>query len=65
MMKYSLLESKSNAFSIIGYVTRCMKKEGLTEEDCCKYRGEATAGDYHELVAVSQKMIDKLNGEEE
>ena len=60
-MKYSLIGVDGNAFCIMNYVSTCMKKEDKTDEEVNAYFEKATRGDYHELVCVSQDMIEKLN----
>lgn len=62
MSKYSLIGVNSNAFSIMGYVTKVMKDEGKSPEEVNEYREEAMGGDYNNLLCVSQEVIDELNG---
>lgn len=60
MAKYSLVGIDGNAFYIIGYVIRALKREGLSKL-CSNYKNEATSGDYENLLVVSMKYLDKAN----
>jgi hypothetical protein len=47
----------SNAFSVMGAVTRALKRAGqggLVDE----YRSKAMAGDYYNLLRVSEEYVD-------
>lgn len=60
MAKYSLVGVDGNAFSIMGYTSKALKREGLgnlVEE----MREKATSGDYHNLIAVCDDYVDKAN----
>ena len=61
-LEYSLIGVDGNAFAIIGYITRAMKKEGKNNESIEEYRKNAMSGNYDNLLCVSQNMIDELNG---
>ena len=61
--KYTLVGIDGNAFSVMGYVSNCMRQEGMSRQDIENYRKEAMSGDYNNLLAVSQDMIDFLNNE--
>lgn len=60
--KYNLVGVDGNAFGVMGYVIRAMKREGYSQEAIAKYRNEAMSGDYNNLLAVSAKAIDDING---
>jgi len=60
---YDLVGVDGNAFSIMGYVARAMKRCGKTPTEVTQYRNEAMKGDYNHLLAVSLDMIDALNAE--
>jgi len=64
MSKYSLLGINGNAFGVIGYVTRAMKKEGRSELEIKKYREKVMSSDYRNLLRISQGIIDSLNEKE-
>ena len=61
MGKYCLIGVDDNAFSIMGYVTKAMKREGKSLFEINAFRNKAMAGDYRNLLSISQNMIDKLN----
>ena len=50
-----------NAFSVIGYVAKIMKKEGKTTKEIEAYREEAMSGDYDNVLCTSLDMLDELN----
>lgn len=58
--KYSLVGVDGNAFSVMGYTARALKREGLRDlvDDMHK---EAMAGDYDNLICVCLKYIDIAN----
>lgn len=62
--KYTLVGVDGNAFSVMGYTSRALKRTGhrdLVE----KMRNEAMSGDYNNLICVCMKYIDIANGEAE
>ena len=62
MGKYSLVGVDGNAFAIMGYTARALKKTGhadLVENMLSR----AKSGDYENLIFVCQKYIDIANGE--
>lgn len=61
MEKYDLAGIDGNAFSIMGYVVSCMKKEHKTKEEIDTYLHEAQSSDYDNLVYVSCDIINVLN----
>lgn len=63
MVKYNLIGIDGNAFSVIGYVAKAMKKEGKSDEEINEYKKEAMSGNYSYLLMASQDQIDKLNDE--
>ena len=60
MDKYSLIGVDGNAYFIMGYVSKALKREGLSDL-VDKYIKEATSSDYHHLVFVSCEYIDMAN----
>ena len=60
-MKYCLVGVDGNAFSVMGYVARAMKNEGMSREEVSAYREDAMSGDYNHLLCVSLEMVDKCN----
>lgn len=59
--KYSLIGLDSNAFIILAYVSKAMRKEKYTPKEIEEYRQDAESDDYEHLLFVSQQMIEKLN----
>ena len=47
-----------NAFSIMGRVRSALLKAGADREYIDQYFGEATSGDYNNLLVVSMKYVD-------
>lgn len=62
-MKYSLVGIDGNAFSIMGYVRKAMRKEGKSSEEIEKYTEDAKSSDYNHLLVVSMEMVESLNEE--
>jgi len=46
-----------NAFSIMGEVTRAMKRAGVGKEERSQYLKEATAGDYNQLLMTTMEWV--------
>jgi len=61
MSRYSLIGVDGNSFCIMGYITKAMKREGLSKERIKEYREKAISGDYNNLLCISQDVIEKLN----
>lgn len=59
--KYTLVGISSNAFAVMEYVTRCMTKEGKSNEQIKEYSKDATSSNYDHLLSVSVAMITRLN----
>lgn len=60
MARFTLLGVDGNAFAVMGYTARCMKKAGLGAE-VDKMYGEAKSGDYYNLIAVCDGYVEKAN----
>jgi hypothetical protein len=62
MAKYNvtvpLSEIDGNAFSIMGAVTKQLRRAGASKEEQDEYFTEATSGDYHHLIATTMKWVD-------
>lgn len=60
MAKYSLDGIDGNAFNVMGYTARALKREGLGNlvEQMQK---EAMSGDYNNLLCVCNGYVDKAN----
>lgn len=64
MCKYSLVGVDGNAFSVMGYTSRALRREGLRDL-VDKMHEEATSGDYNNLLRVCMKYVDIANEEAE
>lgn len=60
MAKYDLVGVDGNAFSVMGYTARALKREGLRDLVDQMHK-EATSGDYDNLLRVCMEYIDKAN----
>ena len=58
---YTLVGVDGNAFAVMGYVVRIMRKEGFTREECDAYTAAAMAGDYSNLLCVSMDYVERCN----
>lgn len=61
MEKYTLIGVDANAFAIMGYVSRAMKRECKSKAEINAYLNDAQSKDYYHLLSVSEDMINKLN----
>lgn len=52
-----LVGEDGNAFSILGRVSRIMKRKGIHEEKWDEFHAEATAGDYDNLLVTVMKWF--------
>ena len=59
--KFTLVGVDGNAFSVMGYVKRCMRECGCSAEEQKAYTTDAMSNDYNHLLCVSMNMLDKLN----
>lgn len=61
MAKYdidvNLIGYDGNAFSIMGAVTKAMRRAGVSSEEQDAYFKEATAGDYNHLLATTARWV--------
>ena len=60
MAKYTLVGVDGNAFSVMGYTSQALKREGLgnlAEE----MREKAMSGDYNNLLCVCMDYVEKAN----
>lgn len=63
--KYTLIGVNGNAYAIMAYVLKAMRKEGYTPQEGRAYADKAMSSDYHHLIAVSQEMLDELNNKQD
>lgn len=61
--RYSLEGVNGNAYSILSYVTKAMRKEGKSSEEIRDYEIRAKSGDYDNLVVESTIALEDLNDE--
>ena len=61
MSKYDLQGINGNAFNVLGYVTRAMRREGYSREEIKDFREIATSSDYDFLLCLCMEKIDKIN----
>ena len=47
----------SNAFSIMGAVTKAMRRAGVDKTEIDAYFAEATSGDYDKVIQTSMKYV--------
>lgn len=56
--KVKLINEDGNAFSIMGKVTKVLKKSGFKSEYIDQYKKEAMSGDYNNLLLVTMEYVD-------
>lgn len=60
MSRFTLVGVDGNAFSIMGYTARALKKAGLQDKVDMMYE-EAESGDYYNLLAVCDGYVHMAN----
>lgn len=60
MKEYTLVGVDGNAFAIMGYTAKALKRAGLADM-VDKMREEAMAGDYNNLICVCDRYIELVN----
>ena len=60
MAKYSLVGVDGNAYAVMGYTSRALKREGLRDL-VDEMHEKATSGDYYHLLTVCDEYIGKAN----
>ena len=58
---YNLIGVDGNAYAIMGYVAKAMRKEGYSKEEIEAYFEDAKSSDYNHLVSVSGAKIREIN----
>ena len=56
--KVKLVGENGNAFSILGTVSKALKKTGADKEYIDQYLNKAMAGDYDHLLGVTMEYVD-------
>ena len=64
MSRFSLIGVDGNAFSVMGYTAKALKRSGHSDLVNQMHK-EATSGDYDNLLRVCQKDVDIANEEVE
>lgn len=67
MEKYSLIGVDGNAFAIMGYTAKALRREGLGAQ-IPEMQSKAMSGDYNNLICVCMEYVDMANdaaGEDE
>lgn len=60
MDKYTLVGVDGNAFAVMGYTARALKREGLRDK-VDEMREKAMSGDYNNLLCVCMEYVDMAN----
>lgn len=58
---YSLVGVDGNAFALMGYTAKAMRRAGFTEAEIKGMYAEAESGDYYNLIAVCDDYVNKVN----
>jgi hypothetical protein len=53
-----LIGKDGNAFSILGHVTKEMRRHGVGDADVKAFMSEAMSGDYNHLLATAMRWVD-------
>lgn len=53
-----LTGNDGNAFTILGVVTKAMRREGISREEQSAFTEEAMSGDYDNLIQTAMKWVD-------
>lgn len=59
--RYTLIGVDGNAFAIMGYTAKAMRRAGFTKEEIDQMYKEAEESDYNHLICVCDGYIDKVN----
>ena len=62
--KYTLDDVDGNAYAIMAYVCKSMRREGKTNEEIGNYFKDAHSGNYRHLIDISVEMCERLNEED-
>lgn len=57
-VKVVLLGDDGNAASIIGGVSRALRRAQVSDEVIAQFRSEATAGDYDNVIQTAMRWVD-------
>jgi hypothetical protein len=59
--KYSLVGVDGNAYAVMGYTARAMRREGFSKEEIDEMHEKAMSDDYDNLLRVCMEYVDKAN----
>jgi hypothetical protein len=57
-IEVKLIGNDGNAFSIMGAVTKAMRRAGVSREEQDEYFKQATAGDYNQLLVTTMEWVE-------
>lgn len=57
-IKVQLTGTDGNAFSVMGKVSKALKRGGVEQSEVDQFFAEATSGDYNDLLATCMKWVD-------
>ncbi len=57
-IEVKLIGNDGNAFSIMGAVTKAMRRAGVSREEQDEYFKQATAGDYNQLLLTTMEWVE-------
>lgn len=58
---YTLVGQDGNAYSLMGYTAKAMRRANFSKEEIDQMFEEARSGDYYNLIRVCDGYIDKVN----
>lgn len=61
MKAYSLVGVDGNAYSIMDYTAKAMRRAGFNKDEIDSMYAEAMSGDYNNLICICADWIDKVN----
>lgn len=59
--KYSLVGVDGNAYAVMGYTAKAMRREGFSQEEIKEMQDKAMSDDYNNLLMVCMEYVDKAN----
>lgn len=57
-VRVRLVGEDSNAFNVLGLVTRAMRRAGIPKEERDAFMREATAGDFNHLLQTAMRWVE-------
>ncbi len=62
---YTLIGVDGNAYAVMGYVAKAMRREGFTRAEIDAYYKAAMSDDYDNLLCVSVDYVERCNARKE